>query len=332
MSNPICEMLGIRYPIIQGAMTNVTDVGLVSAVSNAGGIGIFAPGIENVDIEFVRSQIRALRIETANHFGINIMLASPYAPQIVDLVCEEQVPFVTTGAGSPAKYMEKLKAAHIIVAPVVSAKEAAVKMEAAGVDFIIAEGMESGGYIGRLSTFSLIPQVVDAVKIPVAAAGGIADGRGLAAALMLGACGVQMGTRFLASKECAIPDWCKEALLNAGAKDAIVLGDRIGAKARLRVLKTDITAEILRSESAEAGTVEQFEAMVTQARQDKYDKGLGGTLIGTGECVSLIHSILPVSDIISEMITVYRGIVKKTCKNKSVRWRLWTESYYLLLV
>ena len=177
MGNPICEMLGIRYPIIQGAMTNVTDVGLVSAVSNAGGIGILAPGIENVDIEFVRSQIRKLRDVTDNHFGVNVMLASPYAPQIVDLVCEERVPFITTGAGSPAKYMEKFKAANIIVAPVISSKEAAVKMAGAGVDFVIAEGMESGGYIGRLSTFSLIPQVVDAVTIPVVAAGGIADGR-----------------------------------------------------------------------------------------------------------------------------------------------------------
>lgn len=311
MSNPICEMLGIRYPIIQGAMTNVTDVGLVAAVAKAGGIGIFAPGIENVDIASVREQIRALRAKTGNRFGVNVMLASQYAPEIVDLVCEERVPLVTTGAGSPAKYMEKFKAAGIVVAPVVSSKEVAVKMEAAGVDFVIAEGMESGGYIGRLSTLPLIPQVVDAVKIPVVAAGGIADGRGLAAAMMLGACGVQMGTRFLASAECAIPDWCKEALLGAGAQDAIVLGDRVGAKARLRVLKTDATAGILTAEGGQDETVAQFERRVTETRQEKYANGLGGTLIGTGECVSLIHEIPPVSELISRMVAEYNAIVKE---------------------
>lgn len=308
--NPICSMLGIRYPILQGAMTNVTDVGLVSAVSNAGGIGIFAPGIEHVDIDFVRSQIRALRTTTANHFGVNIMLASSSAPQIVDLVCEERVPFVTTGAGSPLKYMEQLKKASVIVAPVISSKEAAIKMEDAGVDFVIAEGMESGGYIGRLSTFALIPQVADAVNIPVVAAGGIADGRGFAAALMLGACGVQMGTRFLATRECSIPMWCKEAILRADARDAIVLGDRIGAKARLRVLKTEVTSQILQSEGVAEMTVSQFEAQVTQARQAKYANGLNGTLIGTGECVSLIHSLLSVSEVISSMITDCSTIAK----------------------
>lgn len=311
MCNPICEMLDIRYPIIQGAMTNVTDVGLVAAVANGGGIGVFAPGIEDVDLDSVRAQIRSLRKLTDNHFGVNVMLASIYAPQIVELVCEERVPLVTTGAGSPAKYMEQFKAAGIVVAPVVSSAEVAAKMETAGVDFVIAEGMESGGYIGRLSTLPLIPQVVDAVKIPVVAAGGIADGRSLAAAMMLGACGVQMGTRFLASTECAIPDWCKEALLSATSQDAIVLGDRIGAKARLRVLKTAATADILSAEGHEAATAALFEARVTKARQDKYKNGLDGTLIGTGECVSLIHEILPVSQIISKLVTEYNAVTKE---------------------
>lgn len=158
MDNKICKLLGIKYPIIQGAMTNVSDdVGFVSAVSNAGGLGIFAPGIENVDINVVRSSIQALRDETNNHFGVNIMLASSYASQIIDIVCEEKVPIITTGAGNPEKYMQKLKQAKVIVGSVIPTREAAVKMEGVGVDFVIAEGAESGGYIGRISTIVLTP-------------------------------------------------------------------------------------------------------------------------------------------------------------------------------
>ena len=205
--NRICQMLGIRYPIIQGAMTNVSDAELVSAVSEGGGLGVYAPGIENVDFDVVRQEIRRIREKTTKPFAVNIMLASQYAAGLVEVVCQERVPVVTTGAGNPSKYMEAFHAAGIKVAPVVPSVEAAVKMEAAGVDFVIAEGMESGGYIGRGSTLVLIPQVVDAVNIPVAAAGGIMDGRTMAAVMMLGAEGVQMGTRFLTAAECTIPDY-----------------------------------------------------------------------------------------------------------------------------
>lgn len=310
MSNPLCALLGIRYPIIQGAMANVTEAGLVSAVSKAGGLGILAAGIENVDLDHVRRQIRAIREATPNSFGVNIMLASSYAPEIVELVCEEKVPVVTTGAGNPAKYLAQLKQAGIVVAPVVSSKEVAVKMEGVGVDILIAEGMESGGYIGYVSTMALIPQVVDAVKIPVVAAGGIMDGRGMAAALMLGAQGVQMGTRFLATRECAIPDWCKAALVQAQTKDAIVLGDRIGVAAHLRVLKTGVTAEIQASEGDEKTTTADFERAVINARSAVYSNGLDGTLIGAGQGIGLVSDISSVEEVVTNIVAEYNRITK----------------------
>ena len=310
MKNQLCTLLGIRYPIIQGAMTNVSnDIGLVCAVSNTGGLGIFAPGIENVDMDYVRGQIRAIRAATDKPFGVNIMLASPFAPQIVDVICEEKVPVVTTGAGNPTKYMEKLKAAGVIVGAVVAAREAAMKLDGV-VDFIVAEGMESGGYIGRMSTITLIPEVADAVSIPVVAAGGFADGRGLAAAIALGAQGVQMGTRFLTTAECTIPDWCKEALVAASAKDAIVLGDRIGVPARLRVLKTADTAAILASEGAEGASAEAFQAAVSASRTNVYEKGLDGTLIGVGQCIGVLKEITTVEETINGMIAQYNNIAR----------------------
>lgn len=308
MKNQICELLKIRYPIIQGAMTNVSEGTLVSAVSNAGGLGVYAPGIENVDLEEVRREIRSIKERTDKPFAVNLMLASPYAADLVELVCEERVPAVTTGAGNPKRYMEALHAAGIVVAPVVPSLEAAVKMEAAGADFVIAEGMESGGYIGRVSTLALIPQVVDALHIPVAAAGGIADGRGMAAVMMLGAQGVQMGTRFLAAQECQIPDECKAAVLEAKTTDALVLGDRVGAKARLRVLRTEVTAQILAAEGETQ--VPDFEESVSTARKARYDNGLGGTLMGAGQCVGLVKECLPARKIIENLMEEYSALEK----------------------
>ncbi len=311
MGNPICELLNIRYPIFQGAMTNVSDVSLVSAVSNAGGLGIFAPGIENVDLNWVREQIRAIRAATPNTFGVNVMLASPYTEDIVGIVCEEKVPVVTTGAGSPAKYMEKLHGAGIKVIPVVSSKDVAVKMEAAGADALVASGMEAGGYVGRIATMPLIPAVVDAVSIPVVAAGGFYDGRGLAAAMMLGACGVQMGTRFLTVAECAVPDWCKEALVAAGDKDVVLLGSRIGAKACLRTLATAGVKEIQAYESREGAAIPEFEKAVTALRVSQYDNGLPGTLIAAGQVLSKITDRPTAKELIESIVRGYNTLQKK---------------------
>lgn len=306
--NYICEILKIRYPIIQGAMTNVSDANLVSAVSNSGGLGVYAPGIEDIDLDVVQTEIRKIQSMTSNPFAVNIMMASECAAELIELVCRERVPVVTTGAGNPAKYMEAFRSAGVIVAPVVPSVEAAVKMESVGADLIIAEGMESGGYIGHVSTLTLIPQIVDSVHIPVVAAGGIADGRAMAAAMMLGAQGVQIGTRFLAATECNIPDECKAAIIDAQTRDAIILGDRVGAKARLRVLKTAATAAILTGESEHS--INQFELAVTAARRAQYSNGLDGTLIGSGQCVGLIKDCIPVKQIIEGMILQYNQLNK----------------------
>ena len=310
MKNQVCKLLNIKYPIFQGAMTLVTDVNLVSAVSNAGALGIYAAGIENIDIEYLREQIHKIREATDKPFGFNIMLASKYAAQIVDLVCEEKVSIVTTGAGSPAKYMEKFKKANVLVAPVLSSKEAAVKMEAVGADLIIAEGMESGGYIGKITTISLIPQVVDAVKLPVVAAGGIADGRGMAAAFMLGAQGIQMGTRFLTTKECAIPESCKDALVKASSRDAIVLGERIGVPMRLRALNTRIIAEINAYEGEKDASVEKYDEAIVEARGKLYTGDPDQALIGAGQSVGLVNDKKSVQEVIADTIRQFNEIVK----------------------
>lgn len=308
MKNQICKLLNIRYPIFQGGMTLVTDVNLVSAVSNAGALGIYAAGIDNINIECLRNQIRKLREATDRPFGINIMLASKYAAQVVDLVCEEEIPIVTTGAGSPAKYIDKFKKAHVLVAPVVSSIEAAVKMEAAGADIIIAEGMESGGYIGRITTMSLIPQVVDAVNVPVVAAGGIADGRGMAAAFVLGAQGIQMGTRFLTTAECAIPEKCKEILVKASSKDAIVLGDRIGVSMRIRALNTRMITEIAAYEGEKDASIERYEKAITEAIGKLYTGDPEQILLGAGQSVGLTNDRIRVQELIDTVIKQFRDI------------------------
>ena len=311
MSNNVCALLGIRYPILQGAMTLVTDVGLVSAVSNAGGLGIYAGGIDNIDIEYMREQIRGLKKATSKPFGFNIVLSSQYASQLVDLVCEESVPVITTGAGSPAKHMGKLKEAGIIVAPVVPSKKVAQKMEAAGADMLVVEGMESGGFIGGATTMALIPQVVDAVSIPVVAAGGIADGRGMAAAFMLGAQGIQMGTRFLASQECAIADAFKDAVVKAELEDAMVVGTRIGTPMQNRTLRNTIAEAIKAYEITDGASIEEYDRMFVEAR-NRFVKGDADmSLLGLGQGVGLVNRVQSVSDIIRDIVREYNQAIAK---------------------
>jgi 2-nitropropane dioxygenase. len=233
MHTKLCDILGIEYPIIQGGMAWVATAELAAAVSNAGGLGIIGAG--NATGEFVREQIKKARALTDKPFGVNVMLMSPFAEDVMKVVYEEKVPVITTGAGNPGKYIDKLKGAGIKVLPVVPSVALAKRMEKEGVDAVIAEGTESGGHIGELTTMVLVPQVVDAVKIPVIAAGGIADGRGLVASLVLGACGVQMGTRFVASVECTVNENYKRAIVKAKDRDTIVTGRPTGHP--VRVLK-----------------------------------------------------------------------------------------------
>ena len=254
---PICELLGIRYPIIQGGMAWIADADLAAAVSNGGGLGLISA--MNANADWLRDQIRKAKALTKEPFGVNIMLMSPFAEEVARVVVEEQVPVVTTGAGSPGKYMEAWRAAGIKVLPVVASVALARMMERSGATAIIADGGESGGHVGETTTMALIPQVCDAVQLPVVAAGGIGDGRGMAAALMLGASGVQMGTRFLVAQECNVHENYKKKILKAKDIDTIVTGRRLGHP--VRSLKNRFSRDYYQREYDSSFTDENLEEM-----------------------------------------------------------------------
>ena len=254
MKTRVTELLGIEKPIIQGGMAWVAESHLAAAVSNAGGFGLI--GAANAPADVVRNYIHEARELTDKPFGVNIMLMSPFAEDIAQLVTEEKVAAVTTGAGNPEKYMEQWKAAGIKVIPVIASVALAKRMERVGADAVVAEGTESGGHIGQATTMTLVPQVVDAVQIPVIAAGGIGDGRGMAAAFMLGAEAVQMGTRFCVADECVIHDKYKDRILKAKDIDSEVTGRSHGHP--VRGLRNKMTREYLKLE-AEGASFEQLE-------------------------------------------------------------------------
>ncbi|MCI0129989.1 MULTISPECIES: enoyl-[acyl-carrier-protein] reductase FabK [unclassified Vagococcus] len=245
----ICQLLNIEYPVIQGAMAWVAEETLASAVSNAGGLGLIASG--HAPKEVIQEKIQAARTLTDKTFGVNIMLMSPFVEDIVDLVIEERVKVITTGAGSPGKYMKRFKEAGIIVIPVVASVAQAKRMEKEGADAVVVEGMEGGGHIGKSTTMTLVPQVADAVSIPVIAAGGIGDGRGVAAALMLGAQAVQLGTRFLVSKESIAHNNFKTKVVKAKDIDTVVTGMLTGHP--VRGLRNKLTQTFEKAERVEGG-------------------------------------------------------------------------------
>lgn len=296
--NRICQMLRIRYPILLGGMAHVSCAPLVAAVSNAGGLGIIGSGGMPPDI--LVEQIAQVRKRTDRSFGVNLMLMDPKIEEQVEVVLSERVPMVSTGAGNPAKYMDGLKKAGIRVFPVVPATALARRMERAGADGIIAEGMESGGHVGEVTTIVLVPQVVDAVSVPVVAAGGIADGRGLAAVLALGAEGVQMGTRFLASAEAPVHSNYKQALLKASDRSTIVTGRSLGAP--VRTIVNRMTKQFARYEE-EHRSFEEFESLaVGGLRRAVYDGDTENGSLMAGQIVGLIDEIKPVEAIIEEMV------------------------------
>ena len=298
MKNRICEMLGIRYPIFLGGMAHVAREPLVSAVSNAGGLGIIGAG--GMSPEELDRQIQLVRKATDRPFGVNLMLMDPKVPELVEVVLSAQVPMVTTGAGNPAKYMDSLKGAGVKVFPVVPAVALARRMEKLGADGVIAEGTESGGHVGTETTMALVPQVVDAVKVPVVAAGGIADGRGMAAALALGAEGVQLGTRFLASVEAPVHEKYKQAVLKASDRATIVTGRTLGRP--VRCLLNKLTRTLAKYE-AEGRPPEEFESLaVGGLRRAVYEGDLEGGSLMAGQVAGLIHEIKPVAEIIEEMV------------------------------
>jgi len=258
ISSPICEILGIQYPIFQGGMAWIADGKLAAAVSNAGGLGIISA--MNAGSDYLREQIRIAKENTDKPFGVNIMLQSPHAAEVAQVVAEEKVAVVTTGAGSPAKFMEMWQNAGIKVIPVIASVAMAKKMEKCGAVAVVAEGQESGGHIGELTTMAIVPQVVDAVNIPVIAAGGIGDGRGVAAAFMLGACGVQLGTRILVAKECSVHQNYKDAVLKASDISTVTTGRRFGGNT-CRSIKNNFTRNFTKAEYAPEATAESVASL-----------------------------------------------------------------------
>ncbi len=308
MKTEITRLLGIEYPIIQGGMAWVAEHHLAAAVSEAGGLGLI--GAANAPAEWVRDQIRALRELTDKPFGVNIMLMSPYADDVAKVVAEEKVPVVTTGAGNPEKYMVMWKEAGIKVIPVVASVALAKRLERCGIDAVVAEGTEAGGHIGEITTMALVPQVVDAVNVPVIAAGGIADGRGMAAAFMLGAQGCQLGTRFLASKEAVVHENYKNCVLNAKDIDVKVTGRSTGHP--IRVIRNNMVREYLKLESQGAG-LEELELMTVGALRKAVVEGDvdNGSLMA-GQIAGMIKDILPCKKIIEKLVSETDALMKGT--------------------
>ena len=300
------KMLGIRYPFIQGGMANIATGEFAAAVSNAGGLGLIGAG--GMRAEMLRENIRKCRSLTDRPFGVNLMLMHPEADQMADIVVEEGVKIVTTGAGNPGKYMAKWKANGIKVMPVVSSVVLAKLMERAGADAVIAEGTESGGHVGEMTTMALVPQVVDAVNIPVIAAGGIADGRGVAAVYALGACGVQMGTRLLSAEECPIHAAYKEAVLKAGDNATVVTG-RIGGTP-VRIIKNQMSREYILKEKAGAGKEELEKYTLGSLRRAVFEGDTKTGSLMAGQVVGLVHKIQPIAEIFAEMEKEYQIVIQ----------------------
>ncbi|MBJ7694730.1 enoyl-[acyl-carrier-protein] reductase FabK [Weissella confusa] len=302
LSNPLFEKLGMKYPIIQGGMAWAGTGHLAGAVSEAGGLGIIGTGYWKADK--VREEIRRAREVTDKPFGVNVMLLSRHIREVFDVIIEEGVKVVATGAGDPSPFIEELHSHDILVIPVVPSVGLAKMMEKKGVDAVVAEGMESGGHIGMLTTMTLVPQVVDALKIPVIAAGGIADGRGVAAAFMLGASGVQMGTRFLASEEAEVHENFKNSVVKAKDIDTIVTGELLGNRAR--VLKTKMSKNFVKQERIEitkpkpdADAIEELENGSLRRAVLDGDKENGAFM--AGQISGMITDIKPVAQILEDV-------------------------------
>lgn len=308
IKSELCEILNIKYPVIQGGMAWIADGRLAAAVSNAGGLGLISA--MNAGADYLKEQIAAARALTDKPFGVNIMLMSPHADEVADLVVEEGVKVVTTGAGSPSKYMEKWKAAGITVIPVIASCAMAKMMEKAGAAAVVAEGQESGGHIGELTTMSLVPQVADAVNIPVVAAGGIADGRGMAAALMLGACGVQMGTRFLVAKECGVHQNYKDMVLKAGDISTVTTGRRFGGNT-CRCLKNSFSRNFTKLEYAPDATAESIADLgVGALRKAAVEGDTKEGCFLAGQISGLVKSEQTAAEIINDVITGCEEVLK----------------------
>ena len=309
MKTRITELLGCKYPLIQGGMAWVAENTLAAAVSNAGGIGLIAGG--SAPIDYLREQIRLCKEKTDKPFGVNIMLMSPNADDLAQLCIDEKIAVVTTGAGNPGKYIPAWKEAGIKVIPVIPSVALAKRMEKAGADAVVAEGTESGGHIGENTTMCLVPQVVDALEIPVIAAGGIADGRGVAASFMLGAEGVQIGTRFLASEECQIHQTFKNLVVKAKDTDSVVTGRYTGHPCRN--IKTKFSKMLANGEKEGTLTPEQFEEVTLGSlRKAVQDGNVEEGSFLCGAIAGMINDIKPCKDIIEEMMSQAEKLMRNS--------------------
>lgn len=306
MKTEVTELLGIEYPIIQGGMAWVAEYHLAAAVSEAGGLGLI--GAASAPAEWVREQIREVKKRTDKPFGVNIMLMSPYADEVAKVVAEEGVKAVTTGAGNPEKYMEMWKAAGIKVIPVVASVALAKRMERCGADAVVAEGTESGGHIGETTTMVLVPQVADAVSIPVIAAGGIADGRGMAAAFMLGAKGVQLGTRFIATEECWAHENYKNLVLKARDIDTKVTGRSTGHP--VRALRNQMTKQYLEMEEKGASFEELELLTLGGLRKAVVDGDVKTGSVMAGQSAGLVKEKRTCKEVIESLVKETENLFK----------------------
>ncbi len=306
MKTRISSLLGIKYPIIQGGMAWVAEYHLASAVSEAGGLGLI--GAASAPAEWVRGQIREVRKLTDKPFGVNIMLMSPYADDVAKVIVEEKVKVVTTGAGSPEKYMKMWKEAGIRVIPVIASVALAKRMEKCGADAVVAEGCEAGGHIGESTTMTLVPQAADAVEIPVIAAGGIGDGRGIAAAFMLGAEGVQMGTHFVVTDECQVHENYKERILKAKDIDSRVTGRTTGHP--VRALRNDMTKQYLELENKGAGFEELEQLTLGGLRRAVVDGDVKTGSVMAGQIAGLVKERMSCRALIEKLMKETKDLLE----------------------
>jgi len=304
----ITKLLGIKYPVFQGAMAQIARYQLASAVSNAGGLGIIASG--GMSPEQLREEIVNCKKHTDKPFAVNLMLMMHNINEIIDVVIDEGVGIVTTGAGTPRKYMPKLKEAGIKVIPVIPSVKAAKKMEELGCDAVVVEGMEAGGHVGESTTMALLPQVTSAVNIPVIAAGGIADGRGVAAAYCLGASGVQMGTVFLATEECPVSENYKNAILEAVDTSTTLTGTKFGAP--VRGIKNELTKRYHELEEKSSTLMELEELTLGSLRKAAYEGDVENGSIMSGQIAGLVNEIRPVKDVIEGIFEEAKEVLAKT--------------------
>lgn len=306
VSNQICELLNIKYPIIQGGMAWVATAELAAAVSNAGGLGLIGAG--HMPPDALRKEIRRAKELTTKVFGVNVMLMSPFVKEVMQVVVDEKVQVVTTGAGNPGEYIPALKGIGARIIPVVASVALAKRLERIGVDALVAEGHESGGHVGEVSTMALVPQVVDAVSNPVIAAGGIADSRGVVAALALGAQGVQIGTRFVATTECLVHERYKQALVKAKERSTIVTGVSTGHP--VRVLQNKLTKEYVERERAGATTEEldQMGAGKLRLAAQEGDVDYGSVMVG--QIAGMIREIQSVEAVMQDLVSGIPGVME----------------------